>query len=205
MSHWCAGRVRHRGGDDRNDTPMGLPGLRDRSAALQLATDVSPACITNHCVRSYLFGAELAAATGLRASVDYDDELSFQLCFCTTSGSRPRRRRPTLRGRRADAAAPFLREHGIGDEAVHIGGRRSPAHQRRPCAPIRAGSGGVAPRNRVGHQGFDKQRLSTGFADRVHADGRATTSGRIASAIAADTRANPMKAPPFSFPPTCIA
>ena len=49
--------------------------------------------------------------------------------------------------------------------------------------------------------GFDKHRLSAGFAERVHAAWPRHDLGyAIAEAIAADTRSNPMKAPPFSFP-----
>ena len=54
-----------------------LPDSDICSAAMKLAIDVSPAFIANHCVRSYLFGRELAAADGQRAGVDYDDELVF--------------------------------------------------------------------------------------------------------------------------------
>jgi hypothetical protein len=49
--------------------------------------------------------------------------------------------------------------------------------------------------------GFDKHRLSAGFAERVHAAWPRHDLGyAIAEAIAADTRSNPMKAPPFTFP-----
>ncbi|WP_371287046.1 HD domain-containing protein [Mycobacterium sp. PS03-16] len=38
---------------------------------------MSPEYLANHCVRSYLFGRELAAAEGL----DYDDEDLFLACI----------------------------------------------------------------------------------------------------------------------------
>jgi hypothetical protein len=173
------------------------------SAALQLATDVSPAFLINHCIRSYLFGRELAAANGLRAGADYDDELVFLSCVLhdlgvTDVGGGDQR----FEVDGADAAARFLREHDAGDEAVQTVWQTIALHTSVGLAhrfgPVQAVSHlGIA----LDINGFDKQRLSPGFAERVHAAWPRHDLGyAIASAIAADTRANPMKAPPFSFP-----
>ena len=181
----------------------GFPDSDICSAALQLATDVSPAFITNHCVRSYLFGRELAAADGLRAGVDYDDELVFLSCLLhdlgvTDVGGGDQR----FEVDGADAAARFLREHDVGDEAVQTVWQAIALHTSVGLAhrfgPVQAVSHlGIA----LDINGFDKHRLSAGFAERVHAAWPRHDLGyAIASAIADDTRANPMKAPPFSFP-----
>jgi len=173
------------------------------SATLQLVTDVSPEFITNHCIRSYVFGRELAAADGLRSGVDYDDELVFLSCLLhdlgvTDFGGGDQR----FEVDGADAAAGFLREHGAGDDVVDTVWQAIALHTSVGLAhrfgPVQAVSqtGIVLDIN-----GFDKHRLSPGFAERVHdAWPRHDLGYAIASAIADDTRANPLKAPPLSFP-----
>jgi hypothetical protein len=54
-----------------------LPDSDISCAARDFVFEVSPVFVANHCVRSYLFARELAAARGLRCDVDYDDELVF--------------------------------------------------------------------------------------------------------------------------------
>jgi hypothetical protein len=181
----------------------GLPDSDICSAALQLAIDVSPAFIANHCIRSYLFGRELAAANGLRDGVDYDDDLVFLSCLLhdlgvTDYGAGDQR----FEVDGADAAARFLRERGVGEEPVQTVWQTIALHTSVGLAhrfgPVQAVSHlGIA----LDINGFDKQRLSTGFAERVHAAWPRHDLGyAIAAAIADGTRANPMKAPPFSFP-----
>lgn len=63
--------------DTKDVAQWGLPDSKVCSAAFALANGVSPAYLHNHCVRSYLFGRELAAAQGLRPGVDYDEEVVF--------------------------------------------------------------------------------------------------------------------------------
>lgn len=180
-----------------------FPGSDICSAALQLVTEVSPVFLTNHCVRGYLFGRELAAADGLRAGVDYDDELVFLSCLLhdlgvTAYGSGDQR----FEVDGADAAARFLTEHGVDDVAVRTVWESIALHTSVGLAhrfgPVHAISHlGIA----LDINGFDKQRLSAGFAERVHAAWPRHDLGyAIAEAIAADTRANPVKAPPLSFP-----
>lgn len=173
------------------------------SAAMQLVTDVSPAFLTNHCIRSYLFGRELAAADGLRAGVDYDDGLVFLSCVLhdlgvTDYGGGDQR----FEVDGADAAARFLSEQGVDEDAVRTVWQSIALHTSVGLAdrfgPVHAVSHrGIA----LDINGFDKHRLSAGFAERVHtAWPRHDVGYAIAEAIASDTRANPMKAPPLSFP-----
>jgi len=68
---------------------------------------VSPPFVANHCVRSYLFGRELATAKGLRRDVEYDDELVFLSCILHDNGDQ----RFEVDG--ADAAAQFLRTGSV--------------------------------------------------------------------------------------------
>ena len=169
-----------------NDSALwGFPDSDICSAALQLAIDVSPAFITNHCIRSYLFGRELAAANGVRAGLDYDDELVFLSCLLhdlgvTDYGGGDQR----FEVDGADAAARFLRERAADETTVHTVWQAIALHTSVGLAhrfgPVQSVSHlGIA----LDINGFDKHRLSAGFAARVHAAwprhdlGRATIWG----------------------------
>jgi hypothetical protein len=173
------------------------------SAALQLAFDVSPAFIANHCVRSYLFARELAAAEGLRSGPDYDDELVFLSCLLhdlgvTEYGDGDQR----FEVDGADAAVRFLHEQGVSDGRTNTVWQSIALHTSVGLAHR------FGPEQSVSHfgisldiNGFDKARLSPGFAERVHAAWPRHNLGyAIAELIARGTQTNPMKAPPFSFP-----
>jgi hypothetical protein len=173
------------------------------SAALQLAFDVSPAFIANHSVRSYLFGRELAAARGLRSDVDYDDELVFLSCILHDLGVTDYGRgdqRFEVDG--ADAAAHFLRAQGISSERVDTVWQSIALHTSVGLAER------FGPEQSISHfgitldvVGIEKDLLSPGFAERVHAAWPRYDLGfAIAEAIARDIRSNPTKAPPFSLP-----
>jgi hypothetical protein len=187
------------GDSDRWD----LPDSDICSAALQLAIGVSPAFIANHCIRSYLFARELAAAKGLRSDVDYDDELVFLSCILHDLGVTDYGRghqRFEVDG--ADAAVRLLREHGIADDRATTVWQAIALHTSVGLADR------FGPEQTVSQfgismdiNGFEKDLLSHGFAERVHAAWPRHDLGyAIADLIAQGTRANPMKAPPFSFP-----
>jgi len=181
----------------------GLPDTAICSAAAELAKNVSPVFLHNHCMRSFLFARELAAGEGLRSGVDYDEEAVFLACVLHDLGLTALgggEQRFELDG--ADAAAAFLREQGLSDERVTTVWQSIALHT----------SIGLGHRfgtdHAVCHSGIEmdvagpqKDRLSTGFADRVHAAWPRHNLGfAIAEAIGRDTQANPLKAPPFSFP-----
>jgi hypothetical protein len=180
-----------------------LPDSAICSAAFALAKKVSPEFMHNHCVRGYLFGRELAAAQGLRGGTDYDDETVFLSSILhdlgiTTYGSGDQR----FEVEGADAAARFLREQGLPDDRVTTVWQSIALHT----------SVGLGHRfgtaHAVCHSGIDldvvgaqKELLPTGFAARVHAAWPRHNLGyALTEAIGRDTQANPMKAPPFSFP-----
>jgi hypothetical protein len=173
------------------------------SAAFTLAEDVSPAFLHNHCIRSYLFGRELASAQGLRGGIDYDEETVFLAAILHDLGITPYGQgdqRFEVEG--ADAAARFLREQGFPDDRVTVVWQSISLHT----------SVGLGHRfgteHAVCHSGIDldvvgaqKELLPVGFADRVHAAWPRHNLGyAIAEAIGRDTQGNPKKAPPFSFP-----
>jgi hypothetical protein len=186
-----------------NGAQWDLPDSEICSAAMQLAFDVSPAFVANHCVRSYLFARDLAAAKGLRSGVDYDDELVFLSCILhdlgvTDYGDGDQR----FEVDGADAAVHFLRRQGISDDRAITVWQSIALHTSVGLANR------FGPEQSVSHlgisfdiNGMEKNQLSHGFAARVHAAWPRHDLGyAIAELIAQGTRSNPMKAPPFSFP-----
>jgi hypothetical protein len=180
-----------------------LPDSRVCSAAWQLAFDVSPAFLANHCVRSYLFARELAAAQGVRGGIEYDDEIVFLSCILhdlgvTNYGGGDQR----FEVEGADAAAKFLRLHGVSEDRI------TPVWQSIALHTSVGLAHRFGPEQSVTFlgisldiNGLDKHVLPAGFAERVHAAWPRHDLGyAIAEDIARDIRANPIKAPPFSFP-----
>ncbi len=181
----------------------GLPDSTICSAAVELAHDVSPVFLHNHCVRGYLFARELAAAKGLRGGVDYDEEVVFLASILHDLGLTPYGsgdQRFEVEG--ADAAARFLRAKGLADDRVTTVWQSIALHT----------SIGLGHRfgteQAVCHSGIEmdiagtqKETLRPGFVDRVLAAWPRRNLGfEITEAIARHTQANPLKAPPFSFP-----
>ena len=186
-----------------NGAQWGFPDSEICSAALQLAFDVSAEFIANHCVRSYLFARELAAARGLRSGVDYDDELVFLSCILhdlgvTDYGGGDQR----FEVDGADAAVRFLREQEISDERLTTVWQTIALHTSVGLANR------FGPEQSVSHfgisldiNGLEKDRLSATFVERVQAAWPRHDLGfAIVELIARDIRSNPMKAPPFTFP-----
>jgi hypothetical protein len=180
-----------------------LPDSDICSAALQLMLDVSPPFLANHCVRSYLFGRELAATDGLRGGADYDDELVFLVCVLHDLGVTDyglADQRFEVDG--ADAAARFLRESGISDDRVTTVWQSIALHTSVGLAERFGTVQNLAYLGiSLDVNGIQKDLLPIGFAARVHtAWPRHDLGYAIAEAIASGTRSNPTKAPPFSFP-----
>ena len=170
------------------------------NAARQLVFEVSPRFIANHSVRSYLFARELAAADGL---TDYDDELVFLGCLLHDLGVTDYGwgdQRFEVEG--ADAAARFLRRHGMPDDRVEVVWQSIALHTSVGLAHRFGTEQAVTHAGiSVDVTGVGHERLLSGFADRVHAAWPRYDLGfAIAELIAAGTQANPSKAPPFSFP-----
>src|SRR3954469_21785910 len=125
-----------------NGAQWDLPDSEICSAAMQLAFDVSPEFLANHCFRSYLFARELAAAKGLRSGVDYDDELVFLSCILHdlgVTGYGDGDQRFEVDG--ADGAARFLHAK----ESPITGLRR--CGKQLLCTPVSAWRTDSAPNN----------------------------------------------------------
>jgi hypothetical protein len=186
--------------------PQGLPPLPDSEiacAARGFVFDVSPAFVAHHSLRSYLFARELASVKGLRGDVDYDDELVFLSCILHDLGATESAngdQRFEVDG--ADAAATFLRDHGVPEARVTTVWQAVALHT----------SVGIAHRFGAEHAiaqmgiaadivGAERQLLPQGFADRVHASWPRLDLGyALADVIARQIEANPQKGPPLTMP-----
>ncbi|MGE2722180.1 HD domain-containing protein [Mycolicibacterium celeriflavum] len=181
----------------------GLPDSETCSAALRFVFEVSVDFLANHCVRSYLFAREIAAAHGMRSGTDYDDELVFLACLLHDLGvTHVGKGDQRFEVDGADAAAAFLRRHGLTDERIVTVWQAIALHTSVGLAN-RFGPEQSVTFNGIALDinGVDKHLLSPVFVDRVHAAWPRHDLGyAIADAIVRDVRANPMKAPPLSFP-----
>jgi hypothetical protein len=188
---------------DQAAVEIDFPDSEIACAAKQFVFDVSPAFVAHHSLRSYLFGRELAAAKGLRPDVDYDDELLFLSCILHDLGATEFAngdQRFEVDG--ADAAARFLREHGVDEarvttvwQAIALHTSIGLAHRFGPVQAIaQLGIGADIAGN-------DRHMLPPDFADRVHALWPRHNLGyALAEVIAGQVEANPAKGPPMTFP-----
>jgi hypothetical protein len=187
----------------RPDSRIDLPDSEIARAARQFVSDVSPAFVAYHSVRSYLFGRELAAAKGLRRDVDYDDELVFLSCILHDLGVTEYAngdQRFEVDG--ADAAARFLRDHGVPEARVTTVWQAIALHTSIGLAHKFGPEQAVAQMG-IGADiiGLDRQMLPTGFADDVHSSWPRHDLGfALVELIADQIETNPAKGPPLTFP-----
>ncbi len=182
-----------------------LPDSEICTAALQLVHNVSPAFLANHCVRSYLFGRELATAQASAPVPTTTRNWFFSSPVrCTTSAS------PSTA-----AAASDSRSMAPTPRSASCASTTSPKTGSPPvwqAIALHTSVGGLAhrfgPEQSVTHfgisldiNGFGTEQLPPGFAERVHAAfPRHDLGYAITDLIAQGTAADPTKAPPFSFP-----
>src|ERR1700758_1323310 len=183
------------------DSRIDLPDSEIACAATQFAFDVSPAVVAHHSVRSYLFGRELAAAKGLRCDVDYDDELVFLSCILHDLGVTEHAngdQRFEVDG--ADAAARFLRDHGVQDARVSTVWQAIALHTSIGLAHKFGAEQAVAQMGiSADIVGTGRHMLPPGFADQVHASWPRHDLGyALAELIAGQVEANPVKGPPLT-------
>ena len=180
-----------------------LPDSEIACAAKQFVFDVSPAFVAHHSLRSYIFGRELAAARGLQLDVDYDDELVFLSCILHDLGATEFAngdQRFEVDG--ADAAARFLREHGVDQARVTTVWQAIALHTSIGLAHKFGAEQAITQLGiSTDIVGTDKQLLPAGFADQVHASWPRHNLGyALAEVIAAQVEANPAKGPHLTFP-----
>ncbi|TRW80025.1 HD domain-containing protein [Mycolicibacterium sp. 018/SC-01/001] len=180
-----------------------LPDSELAVAAYEFATAVSPPFVLNHVVRSYLFARELAAAKGLRAGVDYDDELVYLSCVLHDLGLTDHAdgdQRFEVDG--ADAAAEFLRRHEVDEQRITTVWQAIALHTSVGLAHR------FGPVIAVAHLGIsadvvgvDRELLDPTFTAEVNSHWpRLGLGAALAETIADQVERNPQKGPPLTFP-----
>jgi hypothetical protein len=172
-------------------------------AATEFTFGVAPGFIYNHSVRSYLFAREIAAAHGLRAGVDYDEESVYLACVLHDLGATDQAngsQRFEVDG--ADAAAAFLRERGVEEERITTIWTAIALHTSAGLAH-RFGAVPAVAQMGIGVDiiGIGKELLPKGFAARVHeAFPRHNLGYQFAAVVARHVHDNPAKGDPLNFP-----
>jgi hypothetical protein len=180
-----------------------LPDSDIAVAATEFTLRAAPEFIYNHSVRSYLFAREIAAARGMRADVDYDDELVYLSCVLHDLGATDQangQQRFEVDG--ADAAATFLREHDLDEAQVTAVWTAIALHTSAGLAH-RFGTVPAVAQMGIGADiiGPGKELLPNGYAERVHnAWPRHNLGYQLAAVIARQVHDNPAKGDPLSFP-----
>ncbi|MET8875231.1 HD domain-containing protein [Nocardia sp. NPDC004604] len=188
--------------DARSEFSVPTTGLA--VAADELARSVSPEFIYNHAMRGYLFGREIAAAMGMRAGTDYDDELVFLASILHDLGATEHangNQRFEVDG--ADAAAEFLTGRGMAPDRVKPVWNAIALHTSDGLCH-RFGPTEAVTQMGIGADiiGRFRDKLSPEYADRVHAAyPRYNLGYALSETIANQIHANPAKmASPMSFP-----
>jgi hypothetical protein len=188
--------------DASSRADFGVPASELAVAADALVKSVSSESIYNHCVRSYLFAREVAAASGMRADIDYDDELVYLACVLHDLGATDHAngdQRFEVDG--ADAAAEFLNGRGEDPTRVKQVWNAIALHTSSGLAH-RFGPVEAVTQMGIGTDiiGLFRQRLPEDFAKRVHAAWpRHNVGYSLAEAIADQVHANPAKGSPLTF------
>jgi HD domain len=187
----------------RPTSRLDLPESDIARAARQFVFDVSPAFVANHCLRSYLFARELAAAKGLVPDADYDDELVFLSCILHDLGATDYAdgdQRFEVDG--ADAAARFLHDRGVHEARVSTVWQAIALHTSIGLAHKFGAEQAITQMGIAADiVGADRHMLPPGFADRVHASWPRHDLGyALAEVIARQVEDNPVKGPPLTFP-----
>jgi hypothetical protein len=182
---------------------FGLPDSDIALAATEFTLRSAPEFIYNHSVRSYLFAREVAAASGMRAGEDYDEELVYLSCVLHDIGATDQAngdQRFEVDG--ADAAAAFLRRHDIDEDRITPVWTAIALHTS-PGLAHRFGTVPAVAQMGIGTDiiGLGKGLLPNGFAERVHERWPRHNLGyRLAAVIARQVHDKPAKGDPLSFP-----
>jgi hypothetical protein len=201
-----ASAIGHREAMTVTTAQWNLPDSVVAKAAFALVADASPAFLTNHCVRSYLYAREIAAAQNLSSAADYDDETLYLACLLhdlglTDYGAGDQRFE--IEG--ADAAVRFLRDHDLPDDRITVIWQAIALHSslglNNRFGTVQAMAGaGIS----FDIDGMARDMFTPEFLDRVVAAWpRHDVGYALADAIADDIRAHPgspLKAPPFTLP-----
>jgi putative intracellular protease/amidase len=179
-----------------------FPQTQLATAADKLARTAEPDFMYNHSVRSYLFARVAAAARGLTAGEDYDDELLFLSCVLHDVGltsQADRGRRFEVDG--AEAAVDLLRANGLAAARAEIVWEAIALHTSAGIAEHRASEVALT-RAGIGMDfGSDADLVPGELAERVHDRYPRLDMARcLTDAIVAQAQGHPRKAPPYTLP-----
>ena len=179
-----------------------LPDTDIAREAYRFAEEATPEFVLNHSIRSYIFARTHGARRGLRAGIDYDDELLFLGCVLHDIGLSEQSngdQRFEVDG--ADTAAAFLRERGVDERRVEIAWdaialHTSPGIANRKATEVALSQAGVA----TDILGAERETLPAGLAEELHALlPRADLGYALSDAILAQAKDKPQKAIPLTF------
>jgi putative intracellular protease/amidase len=170
--------------------------------AAELARGAEPDFMFNHSARSYLFARIAAAARGLAAGEDYDDELLFLSCILHDVGltsQADRGRRFEVDG--AEAAVDLLRANGLEAARAQLVWDAIALHTSAGIAEHR-GTEIALTRAGIGMDfGSDADLVPGEVAERVHDRYPRLDMARcLTDAIVAQSQGNPRKSPPYTLP-----
>jgi hypothetical protein len=156
----------------------------------------------NHSVRSYLFARVAAAARGLAAGEDYDDELLFLSCILHDVGlaaQADRGRRFEVDG--AEAAIDLLQANGLEAARAQLVWDAIALHTSAGIAEHR-GNEVALTRAGIGIDfGSDADLVPGELAARVHERYPRLDMARcLTDAIVGQAKDRPRKAPPYTLP-----
>jgi putative intracellular protease/amidase len=179
-----------------------LPQTQLAKVADELARAAEPDFMYNHSVRSYRFARVAAAARGLTAGQDYDDELLFLSCVLHDVGltsQADRGRRFEVDG--AEAAVGLLRANGLAAARAEIVWEAIALHTSAGIAEHRANEVALT-RAGIGLDfGSDAELVPDELAARVHDRYPRLDMARcLTDAIVAQAQGRPRKAPPYTLP-----
>lgn len=183
-------------------TDLEFPRTPLAKVADELARAAEPDFLYNHSVRSYLFARVAAAARGLTAGADYDDELLFSSCVLHDIGltaQADRGRRFEVDG--AEAAVDLLRANGLEAPRAAIVWDAIALHTSAGIAEQR-GNEVALTRAGIGIDfGRDAGLVPGELAARVHDRYPRLEMARcLTDAIVGQAQGRPRKAPPYSLP-----
>lgn len=182
-----------------------LPQTEIATGALRLATASLPEFVLAHCVRSFVYGRELATARGLRPGRDYDEELLFLCAVLHDLGvseagpSSPDR----FEVHGAFLAVEYARSAGLAPEKLAILWDAVALHTsvgiagRHPQPEVAVSHLGIS----ADIIGFGREGLSADLVAAVHERyPRQDLGHALADLIVEHARQRPEKALPLSFP-----
>jgi putative intracellular protease/amidase len=179
-----------------------FPQTQLAEVAGELARGAEPDFMYHHSVRSYLFACLAAAARGLTAGEDYDDELLFLSCILHDVGlttQADRGRRFEVDG--AEAAVDLLRANGLAAARAQVVWDAIALHTSAGIAEHR-GNEVALTRAGIGMDfGSDAELVPGELAAQVHDRYPRLDMARcLTDAIVGQARGRPRKAPPYTLP-----